>query len=287
MDDLPQPTSQNGAPRHASLQVLAGDLAFHDLPSRCDLRVSLRERGVRPAPPGPFAEVLRRLGRRHEDAHLASLEPVVNLSDGTIAQRAQWTRDEVEKGTPVVYRGVLSCLTELAGLRCAVIAEPGFLVRGSLDYVVRETTVATLRERPAYDQACLRLQLEGWLFKQVFGHAPESLELLAGDGQTVRIDGDRITEIAHSGDGCSISQASASMMSGVVVGHTTGEALEMIEHFRKVMHRELPADEDVLGDAVALEGVNKYPVRIKCALLSWMALKDGLVTRIVDQKEVR
>jgi len=104
---------------------------------------------------------------------------------------------------------------------------------------------------------------------------------------TVRIDGDRITEIAHAGDGCSISQASASMMSDVVIGHTTDEALAMIEHFRRVMHREVPADEDVLGDAVALEGVNKYPVRIKCALLSWMALKDGLVTRIVDQKEGR
>jgi len=102
---------------------------------------------------------------------------------------------------------------------------------------------------------------------------------------TVRIADDRITDIAHSGDGCSISQASASMMSDAIVGHTTDEVLVMIEHFRKVMHREVAADEDVLGDAVALEGVNKYPVRVKCALLSWMALKDGLVTRIVEQKE--
>lgn len=102
---------------------------------------------------------------------------------------------------------------------------------------------------------------------------------------TVRLDGDRITEVAHAGDGCSISQASASMMSDAVVGHTTGEALEMIEHFRLVMHREAQADEDRLGDAIALEGVNKYPVRIKCALLSWMALKDGLMTRLADQGE--
>jgi nitrogen fixation protein NifU and related proteins len=104
---------------------------------------------------------------------------------------------------------------------------------------------------------------------------------------TVCLDGDRITEIAHTGEGCSISQASASMMSDAIVGHTTGEALELIEHFRQVMHREVPADEDQLGDAVALEGVNKYPVRIKCALLSWMALKDGLLTRMLDQQESR
>ena len=104
---------------------------------------------------------------------------------------------------------------------------------------------------------------------------------------TVLLDGERIADIAHSGDGCSISQASASMMSDAVVGHTADEALEMIEHFRRVMHREVAADEEQLGDAVALEGVNKYPVRIKCALLSWMALKDGLLNRIVDQQEGR
>ncbi len=104
---------------------------------------------------------------------------------------------------------------------------------------------------------------------------------------TVLLDGDRIADIAHAGEGCSISQASASMMSDAIVGQTTGEALATIEHFRRVMHREVPADEDQLGDAVALEGVNKYPVRIKCALLSWMALKDGLLTCMVDQQEGR
>jgi nitrogen fixation NifU-like protein len=104
---------------------------------------------------------------------------------------------------------------------------------------------------------------------------------------TVRIADDRITEIAHTGDGCSISQASASMMSDAVVGQTTDEALATIEHFRRVMHREVAANEDQLGDAIALEGVAKYPVRIKCALLSWMALKHGLLTRMVDQQEGR
>jgi nitrogen fixation NifU-like protein len=104
---------------------------------------------------------------------------------------------------------------------------------------------------------------------------------------TVRLDGERIADLAHSGDGCSISQASASMMSDAVIGHTADEALAMIEHFRQVMHREARADEDRIGDAIALEGVNKYPVRIKCALLSWMALKDGLLTRRADLQEGR
>ncbi len=95
-----------------------------------------------------------------------------------------------------------------------------------------------------------------------------TLELLIEDG--------RVAEVRHEGDGCSISQAAASMMSEAVAGRTLQEALEVVEHFRLMMHGDAEPDEDLLGDAVALEGVARYPVRIKCALLSWMALKDAI-----------
>lgn len=96
------------------------------------------------------------------------------------------------------------------------------------------------------------------------------MELLISDG--------RIAGLAHSGQGCSISQSSASMMSEALTGLTLEEALDLVEHFRLVMHREEAGDEDRLGDAVALEGVAKYPVRVKCALLGWMAAKDAIQT---------
>ena len=94
----------------------------------------------------------------------------------------------------------------------------------------------------------------------------------------VLIDGGRLTDLAYTGDGCSISQASASMMSEVVIGESTAEALALVEHFRRVMHGDDEPDEDRLGDAIALGGVAKYPARVKCALLSWMALKDAINT---------
>jgi nitrogen fixation NifU-like protein len=94
----------------------------------------------------------------------------------------------------------------------------------------------------------------------------------------VRLEDGRIAEVGHTGDGCSISQASASMMSEAAVGLPVDDAMELVEHFRLMMHREAEPDEDRLGDAIALEGVAKYPVRVKCALLSWMALKDALQT---------
>lgn len=94
----------------------------------------------------------------------------------------------------------------------------------------------------------------------------------------VLIDGDRLMDLRYTGDGCSISQASASMMSEVVIGESTAGALELVEHFRRVMHGDDEPDEDRLGDAVALGGVAKFPARVKCALLSWMALKDAIDT---------
>lgn len=94
----------------------------------------------------------------------------------------------------------------------------------------------------------------------------------------VLVDGDMVADLGHVGDGCSISQASASMMSEVVIGRSTEEALGLVEHFRRVMHGDEAADEDRLGDAIALEGVAKFPARVKCALLSWMALKDAIDT---------
>ncbi len=92
------------------------------------------------------------------------------------------------------------------------------------------------------------------------------LDILVEDG--------RIADIRADGDGCSISQAAASMLTEVAKDKELDEALALVEHFRLVMHGDAEPDEDILGDAVALEGVAKYPVRVKCALLSWLALRD-------------
>lgn len=94
----------------------------------------------------------------------------------------------------------------------------------------------------------------------------------------MRIEDGVVRAVRHTGEGCSISRASASMMSVALEGRTVPEALDAVEHFRLMMHGEVAADEDKLGDAIALEGVAKYPVRIKCALLGWMAAKDAILT---------
>ena len=94
----------------------------------------------------------------------------------------------------------------------------------------------------------------------------------------IRVVDDKIDGLAYDGDGCSISMASASAMSEAVVGRTLSDADDLAEVFRLMMHGEGLKREDDLLDGVAFQGVAKFPVRVKCALLGWMALKDAIGT---------
>ncbi|MBN8549534.1 MAG: SUF system NifU family Fe-S cluster assembly protein [Deltaproteobacteria bacterium] len=82
----------------------------------------------------------------------------------------------------------------------------------------------------------------------------------------------KISEIAFAGHGCSISQASASMMSDFLKGKSVAEAQTALASFRSLMKGEEGVDTDSLGDAAALAGVRKFSARIRCALLAWEAL---------------
>jgi nitrogen fixation protein NifU and related proteins len=93
----------------------------------------------------------------------------------------------------------------------------------------------------------------------------------------VTLDGDKVLSITWEGVGCSISQASTSIASDLLTGKTLEEARSISEDFLHLMQSKgsIEGDPEVLEDAVALAGVSKYPARIKCALLGWMAFKDA------------
>ncbi|MGA1074249.1 MAG: Fe-S cluster assembly sulfur transfer protein SufU [Ilumatobacteraceae bacterium] len=116
------------------------------------------------------------------------------------------------------------------------------------------------------------------------GHNP-----LCGDEITVFVDVDgdgdtaTVTDIKISGQGCSISQSSASMMSAAVKGRTIGETRAWLRKFMGMMSSDVdedaPAVDVPLGDLEALQGVVKFPVRIKCATLAWNTLAEALDAR--------
>jgi nitrogen fixation NifU-like protein len=101
---------------------------------------------------------------------------------------------------------------------------------------------------------------------------------LCGDEITIQahMEGGRVAEVTFQGQGCSISQASASMLTEAVTGKPRHEAEQLASDFRSMMEGSLEPSEDELGDLMALKGVVKYPVRIKCAVLAWDVLQDAL-----------
>ncbi len=113
-----------------------------------------------------------------------------------------------------------------------------------------------------------------------------------GDEVTLRVkvaDG-KVADVSYESEGCSISQASASVMTDLVIGRSVAEALELGREFLALMQSRgtVEPDEDVLEDAVAFAGVSKYPARVKCALLSWMAWKDATAQAVggIPEQEV-
>jgi nitrogen fixation NifU-like protein len=125
------------------------------------------------------------------------------------------------------------------------------------------------------------------------GHNP-----LCGDEITVylQVDDDRVSDVKVAGQGCSISQSSASMMSQAIMGKSLPEVRALVRRFKSMMSIEdspagdddAPADADVqLGDLEALQGVVKFPVRIKCATLAWNTLLESLHEAAADPSSQR
>jgi nitrogen fixation protein NifU and related proteins len=98
------------------------------------------------------------------------------------------------------------------------------------------------------------------------------------------VDG-TVADVSYEGMGCSISQASTSVLHELMVGRTVKDALSTVDHFTEMISSrgEVTPDEDVLEDGVAFAGVAKYPARVKCALLSWMAFKDATVQAVAAE----
>jgi nitrogen fixation NifU-like protein len=109
----------------------------------------------------------------------------------------------------------------------------------------------------------------------------EGYNPLCGDEIEIHLSfaGDAIEKIAFRGHGCSISQASGSMLTIAVKGKSTDEARGLIESFKRMMTDPDSEPPEELGDLEALQGVAKFPVRVKCATLAWHALEDGLDRR--------
>lgn len=126
--------------------------------------------------------------------------------------------------------------------------------------------------------------------REPFNTEVHHLNPVCGDEVTLRVtlssDGTRIADVSYDGQGCSISQAATSVLTEQVIGHSVPHALATITAFTEMVSSRgaVEPDEDILGDGIAFAGVAKYPARVKCALLGWMACKDAL-TQAAEHQE--
>jgi len=119
--------------------------------------------------------------------------------------------------------------------------------------------------------------------REPYGAEVHHVNPTCGDEVTLRVQlagapgGQRVVDVSYDAEGCSISQASASVMADLVIGKDLDEALATHAAFLTLMQGkgQVEPDEDVLEDGIAFAGVAKFPARVKCALLSWMAFKDA------------
>jgi nitrogen fixation NifU-like protein len=114
-----------------------------------------------------------------------------------------------------------------------------------------------------------------------------------GDEVTLRVhlseDGSVVDDVSYDALGCSISQASVSVMTDLVIGKPVTEAMEIHEQFLQLMQGRgtVEPDEEVLEDGIAFAGVAKFPARVKCALLGWMAWKDATAQVVQSSQAAR
>ena len=169
------------------MRLTASDFYTYHRPSLCPLRVYKRLRGEAEAAPGPYDQVIRRLGERHEKAHLATLPAAVDLSGGARLEREQRTKEEVARGAPAIYQAALRSVTSIDGIECEVIGDPDFLIAEPTGYRIRDSKISRRITEKDHCEILRQVELYGWLFEQVFGKRPLRLEVHSGTGDLVEI----------------------------------------------------------------------------------------------------
>ncbi len=128
--------------------------------------------------------------------------------------------------------------------------------------------------------------------REPFGAEVHHVNPTCGDEVTLRVHlegapgSETVSDVSYDAEGCSISQAAASVMADLVIGQPVAKAMQTHEAFVELMHGrgKVEPDEEVLEDGIAFAGVAQFPARIKCALLSWMAFKDA-TAQVVSKED--
>ena len=183
------------------MRLTASDIFAVYRPTLCALRVYLREQRIPEAEASVFEEILRTLGQRHEQNHLATLGTYEDLSAVSPDQRVQRTIEAIRNHVPVIYQGEIACDTVLDGTHVSIVGRPDFLILDSDTYLIRDSKLSRKVDEKHHTEISLQLQLYGWLFEQTVGTPAKHLQVHVGNGDIVDVPYDGgaavLAELTH------------------------------------------------------------------------------------------
>jgi predicted RecB family nuclease len=199
-----------------TVRLTASDFYTFFRPSKCELRIYLKEIGEEEAPPGPYEQVLFRLGERHEVSHLATFPEHVDLSDGTLEDREKRTKEAVKRGAPVIYQAVLRTTHKLSGREYEILGEPDFLIKYENAYIIRDSKISRRITEKDHPEILRQLEIYGWLFEQTLGIPQRGLQVHSGPGDIIEVEYDGgMAALMLFGDFGSLKTAEAEVYSPV------------------------------------------------------------------------
>jgi predicted RecB family nuclease len=154
------------------------------------LRVYLREHAAPEAEPGAYDEIIERLGRLHEQSHLASLGAYEDISAVEREQQAARTLGAIRTRVPVIYQGEFRVQATISGILVEVVGRPDYLILDGDNYVIRDSKLSRQVDEKHHEEIALQVQLYGWLYEQAVGISAKRLEVHTGSGTIVEVSYD-------------------------------------------------------------------------------------------------
>src|SRR5271168_767574 len=179
------------------MRMTASDFVSYRRPTRCDLRVFLRHHREEEVAPGPYDEVLRRLGLRHEKNHLATLGAFADVGDASLHEQVKKTAHAIAKKVSILYQPAFLANAVLGGTDVEIVGVPDFLILDGDEYLIRDSKMARRIDEENHPEILLQVQLYGWLFEKSCGTAPKGLQVHSGTGEIVSIPYDGGASALH------------------------------------------------------------------------------------------
>jgi predicted RecB family nuclease len=156
-------------------------------PSFCERRLYYRFRGEEEAVPSPFEELIFKLGKRHELAHVNSLGEYLDVTGFPREQQEEKTMKAIGEGVSVIYQGLFIVNERVNGLEIQITGIPDILIKEGGSYIIRDCKLARHAEERRHPEILLQLQAFGYLFEKATGRRPTRLEAFLGDGSLVEV----------------------------------------------------------------------------------------------------